>query len=59
MLFYLEEMDIASEDRIKVACRIRPGESNLAQTCTRRCVTVDKQTHSVTVNSKPGIYKIL
>ena len=51
-------MDIASEDRIKVACRIRPGESNLAQSCTRRCVTVDKQTHSVTVNSKPGIYKV-
>ena len=41
------------EDRIKVACRVRPGESNQAQTCAKRCATVDNSTHSVIVNCKP------
>ena len=43
----------ASEDRIRVACRVRPAEGNAAQTCTKRCVSVDGNTHTVTVHAKP------
>jgi len=47
-------MDSASEDRIKVACRIRPADSNQAQSaCVKRCVSVDNNSNTVTVHAKP------
>jgi len=40
-----------SEDHIQVVCRIRPSNSNDGS--SRKLVTVDKNSNSVIVNSKP------
>ena len=48
-------MDPTTEDRIKVACRIRPADSNQAQSGAKstRCVSVDGGTNTVLVHAKP------
>ena len=44
------------EDTIKVACRVRPADSNAAQgSCSKRCVTVDTTSHSIVVHSRPEV----